>query len=291
MKVDLGCFLCCEKKALSLMNQYQVPREKTLTVLKEIYGEFACCEETISAPVLMARMLQILEKRVEISDAYEEPKERYNGLLLKKSEEIEKEIQQSEDPFLQGLRCALTGNYIDFGAMDAVSEEKLGELLEKCRDIIVDEEAVSRLRKDLQKAKTLLYLTDNAGEIVLDLLWLRVIRKCYPHLEISVMVRGEPVLNDATRKDAEKIGMTLEFPVLTNGAGIPGTPPEYLEEKVRDCLRGADVLIAKGQGNFESLHGSGLPVYYLFLCKCDLFVEKFQVERFAPVLRYESDFV
>ena len=105
------------------------------------------------------------------------------------------------------------------------------------------------------------------------------------------MVRGEPVLNDATRKDAEKIGMTLEFPVLTNGAGIPGTPPEYLEEKVRDCLRGADVLIAKGQGNFESLHGSGLPVYYLFLCKCDLFVEKFQVERFAPVLRYESDFV
>ncbi len=291
MKADLACFLCCEKKALSLMEQYQVSEKKELDLMKEIYGSFSRAGEDTSAPLLMADMMEILEEQVGISDAYREPKKKYNQLLLAKSQRIADEIQESPDPFLRGLQYALTGNYIDFGAMDEVCEEKLEELLDRCGDICVNRDSVERLRRDLSVAKRLVYITDNAGEIVLDGLWMKVLAKLYPGLNICVLVRGKPILNDAIWEDAHSIGMDQDFHILSNGTGIPGTVLEYVSQEAREILEKADVCIAKGQGNFESLHGSGLNVYYLFLCKCDLFVRKFQVERFTPVAAHESDFV
>lgn len=291
MRADLSCFLCCEKKALSLLEQYQVPSGKRLLLMKKIYGGFSRAEEEISAPVLMAKMMKILEEQIKMSDAYREPKRKYNQLLMGRMEQIEKRIWSSSDPFLAGLLYALTGNYIDFGAMDTVSEEKLTELLDKCGEFSVDSGTVEHLRRDLEQAGNLVYITDNAGEIVLDRLWLRTISKLYPNLRICVLVRGEPILNDATVDDARDIGLDREFDVIPNGTQIPGTSLEHISREARALLDQADVCIAKGQGNFESLHGSRRNIYYLFLCKCDFFVRKFQVEQFTPVVAHEMDFV
>ncbi|MFR0078823.1 MAG: ARMT1-like domain-containing protein [Blautia sp.] len=150
MRVDMQCFLCCAKKAAGLLEQYRVPDEKAALLMREIFGELSRTEEETSAPVLMAEMMEVLEERVGISDAYEKPKRLYNGLLMEKAEEVYREIQSSPDPFLLGLRYALTET-IDFGAMDAVCQETLEELLGKCRQVSVNQRETERLRKSSQR--------------------------------------------------------------------------------------------------------------------------------------------
>ena len=291
MKVDEQCFLCCAKKAMSLLEQYQVPQERAVRLMKEIYGGFSRAGDEVSAPILMADMMEILDANVGISDAYEGPKKQYNRELLRRSHDIKEEIDGSKEPFMTGLRYALTGNYIDFGAMDTVSEEKLDELLGKCQEIAVDEKEAGRLKEDIARAKRLVYVTDNAGEIVLDGLWLQNIKEQNPQLDITVLVRGGAILNDATEEDAAFVDLGKNFQVISNGTKIPGTSMEEISSQAREALLQADVCIAKGQGNFESLHGCGLNIYYLFLCKCDLFVKKFQVARFSPVIAHEKRIV
>ena len=128
----------------------------------------------------------------------------------------------------------------------------------------------------MENARTLVYLTDNCGEIVLDKLFIKQIKETFPGLNITAMVRGGDVINDATLVDAKEVGLTEIVPCMGNGNAAPGTIVGRLSEEARETLFHADVIISKGQGNFESLYGEKLNPYYLFLCKCELFVYRFQ---------------
>ena len=127
----------------------------------------------------------------------------------------------------------------------------------------------------MKKARTFVYITDNCGEIVLDKLVIKVLKSYYPDLDITVIVRGFPVVNDATMKDALETGLADVVTVIGNGSDAPGTWLPGISKEARKCIEEADVVIAKGQGNFESLHECGLNIYYLFLCKCDWFQQRF----------------
>lgn len=140
----------------------------------------------------------------------------------------------------------------------------------------------------LKQAKTLLYITDNCGEIVLDKIFIEELKKRYGNLEITVMVRGGLAINDATIEDAQEIGLTKIVPVISNGAAIAGTVKEQLSKEARKQLDSADVIIAKGMGNFESMYQEGINPYYLFLCKCDLFTRRFGVKLFDPIFCKEE---
>ncbi len=118
-------------------------------------------------------------------------------------------------------------------------------------------------REELSDARSLVYLTDNCGEIVLDKIAVKMLQKLYPHLSITVIVRGEPVVNDATMEDAAMCGLTELVPVIGNGSRVGGTWLPDISEEARQLLDRADVIIAKGQGNFETLNGCGLNIYYL----------------------------
>ena len=144
------------------------------------------------------------------------------------------------------------------------------------------------LEEELKQAKTLLYITDNCGEIVLDKIFIEELKKRYGNLEITVMVRGGLAINDATIEDAQEIGLTKIVPVISNGAAIAGTVKEQLSKEARKQLDSADVIIAKGMGNFESMYQEGINPYYLFLCKCDLFTRRFGVKLFDPIFCKEE---
>ena len=105
-----------------------------------------------------------------------------------------------------------------------------------------------------------------------------------------MLVRGKAVLNDATMEDAKQIGLTEMVSVLGNGSGIAGTAFAKISEEARKVLKEADVILAKGQGNFESMYGCGLNVYYLFLCKCDWFVKRFGLTKNAGVFLREGEY-
>ena len=106
----------------------------------------------------------------------------------------------------------------------------------------------------------------------------------YPQLDIAVIVRGQDVLNDATMEDAKEVGLTEIVKVIGNGSAIAGNSLGYISAEAEELIRTADVVISKGQGNFESLNGCGLNIYYLFLCKCDWFVRRFKMKRLAGIL-------
>ena len=114
------------------------------------------------------------------------------------------------------------------------------------------------------------------------------LKKRYKNLEITVMVRGGLAINDATIEDAQEIGLTKIVPVISNGAAIAGTVKEQLSKEARKQLDSADVIIAKGMGNFESMYQEGINPYYLFLCKCDLFTRRFGVKLFDPIFCKEE---
>lgn len=152
----------------------------------------------------------------------------------------------------------------------------------------LDEAEYAQLCRDLSGASRLLYVTDNCGEIVLDKLAIKELKERYPKLHITVMVRGEDAINDATMEDAKMVGVTEEVPVITNNSSIQGVIYQKLTDEGKQALDTADIILAKGQGNFESLYGCGKNIYYLFLCKCELFSKRFGVERFHGMLVNEK---
>lgn len=240
------------------------------------------------APVVIARLNRLHQDFFGAPYSFERLKEQYNRRLLDEEERLAGEIAGQEDPLLAALCLARAGNYIDFGAMGQVDDRKLCDLLDRAFSEPVDEKPYAALRRDLQRARGVCYLTDNCGEIVLDKLLIAQICRQYPQLEVTVVTRGMPVLNDATPQDALNVGLGRFARVIGNGGEIAGTYLPMLGGEALEAVEKADLIIAKGQGNFETLHGCGLNIYYLFLCKCDWFVTRFGLARFRGVFAQES---
>jgi len=151
--------------------------------------------------------------------------------------------------------------------MENVDETALSALLDAPERFALVQETYAKLRGELAAGRRLVYLTDNCGEIVMDKLLIRTLQACYPQLRITVIVRGAPVLNDATMKDAQQIGLTALCSVIDNGNGIAGTHFPALGEAARAAIEAADIILSKGQANYETglkqyeagLLGRGIP--------------------------------
>ena len=216
-------------------------------------------------------------------DRFLEEKRWSNAFVLERLGQIRQKINGAEDRVLAGLKFAILGNYIDFSALyGEVSFEKLEEMLLSALEMELDMDVYRSLCGELEKGGKLLYLTDNAGEIGFDRLFAEAIHAKYPQMEITFCVRGGPALNDATREDAAMVG--IPFPVIDNGNLVPGTELKLLGQEAKDALEGADVIIAKGQANAETLLDSGYNIYYAFLVKCVRFIERYGCPKLTPML-------
>lgn len=240
--------------------------------------------ENESAPMIVNKLDKLRLEMFGMNIDYSDIKQYFNEYVMKKQSRIEAEVAEAEDKLMRALQYSMTGNYIDFGAMESVSEEKFEELLSNAKNISLDESEYLNLKKDLESAKKLVFLHDNCGEVVFDHVLIKTLKDLYPNLHITSMVRGVPVLNDATIDDAKQIGLTDTVEVIGNGSTIAGTCLEDLSKEALEVVQNADVIISKGQGNFETLYGCGLNVYYLFMCKCTLFANRFHKNLFEGML-------
>jgi uncharacterized protein with ATP-grasp and redox domains len=154
-------------------------------------------------------------------------------------------------------------------------------MLEKASQMELDLEVYQQFCQELANGKTLLYLTDNAGEIGFDRVFAEEIHRAYPHLDITFCVRGGYAMNDATRADAQLVG--IPFPIIDNGNSIPGTEIDQLSEAAKTAMDTADVILSKGQGNAETLLGTGYNIYYAFLIKCPRFIDRYQKPKLTPM--------
>ena len=216
-------------------------------------------------------------------DRYRQEKIDSNNFILARMDDIRARVEKAEDPVFAALQFAILGNYIDFSALHGqVSFEKLDEMLTNALKMELDGDCYASLCADMEKGSKLLYLTDNAGEIGFDRILAEQIHKRYPHLEITFCVRGGYANNDATREDAEVVG--IPFPVIDNGGPIAGTQLEMLGIDAKQAIEEADVIISKGQANVETMYGCGYNVYYAFLVKCARFIQVFNRPKLTPML-------
>ena len=216
-------------------------------------------------------------------DRFREEKQRSNAFVMERLDTIRQRTEEAPDPVYAGLQMAVLGNYIDFSALQGeVSFDKLDQMLGDALQMDLDRKVYANLCTQLETAKTLLYLTDNAGEIGFDRIFAEQLHRAYPHVNITFCVRGGPAQNDATREDAAAVG--IPFPIIDNGNNIPGTELSALSPEAKAALDSADLIIAKGQGNAETLLGCGYNIFYAFLIKCPRFIDRFHKPKLTPML-------
>ena len=217
---------------------------------------------------IMGETWKLITRETGQEDPYAEIKKRYNRMLLDEEEELRLSVKRSEDPLCGALRLAAAGNQIDFAGSREV-RFVMEEVYHRMNGMLAVDDS-GQLFKDLKDAKSVLYIGDNCGEIVLDQLFIEEIRKQYPDLSVTYGVRGEPIVNDVTILDARMTGMERVAEVIENGSGALGTVLSDTSLQFRNVFEKADVIISKGQGNFESLSEcTDKNIYHLMMVKCE----------------------
>lgn len=291
MKLNPFCMCCAVNKQEEKIRKFPDMDKKT-EYMKKVMAILSGSEEQDCSPSLSVEIQKLYSEfwNCPMED-FTEIKKEFNQLMLNMEASIEDKIRKADDPLEKALLYARIGNYIDFAAISNVDQSTVITLLDEKSSEALDEEEYKNFLHDLSSARKLVYLTDNCGEIVLDKLAVQILKEQYPDLDITVIVRGYPVVNDATMEDAEEIGLTNLVKVIGNGSNIGGTWIPGINSESRELLYQADVILAKGQGNFETLNDCDLNVYYLFLCKCDLFQRRFHAENLQGMFLNEHRLV
>jgi uncharacterized protein with ATP-grasp and redox domains len=285
--MDAQCYLCHLRRNVETARS--LGDEQTATAFAKALMElYLTLPEDAASPTIAPATNALFQKFYGVEeDRYRQEKEDSNAFVLQRLEAIRRRVVTADDPVLAGIQMAILGNYIDFSALQGeVSFEKLDALLDTAADMELDPGVYAQLRSRLQQAKSLLYLTDNAGEIGFDRVLAEVLAAAYPELQITFCVRGGPALNDATRADAAAVG--IPFPVIDNGNTVPGTQLSLMGQEAKQAFEAADVIFAKGQANVETLLGCGYPIFYAFLIKCPRFIDRFQKPKLTPMLVAEQ---
>lgn len=286
MKFHADCVACllagAQKKAGFIQDEQQ-----KLEYMRRICRVMEQADPSYdSAPLVDARIIQLKREMFGVEDDYTQIKHSFNALVLGLYDRLKAQVQAAEDPLYAAIQLSMAGNYIDFNVLKDVNSDELLRLLDEAAERRVDADEYARLKADLSGTGELVFLHDNCGEVVLDRLLIETILQAYPDKKILSVVRGTPISNDATIEDACEIGLTELVEVVGNGQkDIAGTQMDLLPAALRRRIENAGVVIAKGQGNFESLIDCGLNVYFLFLSKCPSYTQWFGFERFSGILK------
>lgn len=282
MKMSAECVYCVVSQMDRFYMRFIADESGRMPFLRRICTALGQSDEDAPAPLVNASLIEMVAQQAGKADLFEQEKHLYNQSLLRMEDSIKAHIAAADDRLYRALQYAMTGNYIDFGTTAGVSEEKLDELIGAAPGIDLGE-VYGRFRNEIENAHTLVYLLDNCGEIVFDKICIETLLELYPSLRITAVVRGMPTYNDVTLADAREVGLDAVVPVVGNGDKIPGTLLDRISAEAREIIEGADVILSKGMGNYETLSGCGLNIYYLMLCKCDRFMREFNKPRLASV--------
>jgi len=264
MRTYLECVPCFVRQALDAARMATDDAAIHERVLRETLQLAAEMRFDRSPPWMGQKIHHLLREASANRDPYRQEKERSTEIALSLYPGLEQQVRSSADPFVTALRLAIAGNIIDFGCKSSVSEDDVRHAVGAAMEQPLDGAAVEDLRRSVGRAEDILYLADNAGEIVLD----RLLIEELPAGRVTVAVKSGPIINDATRADAQAAGLNSAVPVIENGSDAPGTILEQCSDSFRQRFRRCDLVIAKGQGNYETLSGVDGKVFFLLKAKC-----------------------
>lgn len=281
--LDSQCLMCYLRRNLEVVRPLGT-EEKTMEFIREVLRLYLEGPTDVPSTWFNPQVSDLLQTHYGLpEDRMRQEKQDSNRFVLERLDVIREKVRSAADALYAALQFAVLGNYLDFGALQGqVSFEALDAMLDQALELDLDKDVFARFCRDLESGKKLLYLTDNAGEIGFDRVFAEEIAARYPHLDITFCVRGGIALNDATREDAAAVG--IPFKVIDNGNRIPGTQLDQLSAEAKETLETADVILAKGMANVETMFGCGHNVYYAFLVKCQRFVTLFEKPLMTPML-------
>lgn len=263
MNISLDCISCFARQALEaarLVSNDPLVHEQ---IMRELLSWVSKIDFDRRPPVIAQHIHRRLRQISGVEDPYRAAKDRHNLVALGLYPKLKAKVEASPDPLSTAVQFAVTGNVMDLGAKGGLGESDILPLLEESAEqrIVGD---MSFFGKTVAGARNILYLADNAGEIVFDRL---LIEQLSPG-RVTLAVRGGPVINDATLVDARVAGLHGIVEVVDNGSDAPGTIIDDCSEDFRDRFSRADLVIAKGQGNYETLSSEEQRIFFLFRAKC-----------------------
>lgn len=264
MRTSLDCFPCFLKQALYTAQLASAePAVQERAVLAAV-AQMARFDFSLSPPENAEAFYRLLAEMSGCPDPFAGLKEQSTAAALALRDEAATRIRNAADPLAAALRFAMAGNIIDYGAHHDLDQQ---QLIDRCLAMQPAIDDYQSLRQDLERAERVLLLADNCGELVFDGLLLELLGK---GKEITVAVKGAPIINDATMSDARQSKLPASCRVIDNGTACPGTPLGRCSEELEECFKSADLIISKGQGNFETLSDTRAPLYFLLTVKCEV---------------------
>ena len=260
MKTYLDCISCFFRQGLEaarMVTQDEVKQKKVLNEIAKVVPQFPLD----STPPEMGRIIhKIVRQFANSNDPYKKLKDKYNRIALELYPELKKKVREADDSLLIAIKIAIIGNIIDFGVPGKFDIEK------ELRNAFQQDFAMlnySEFKKALRKTNEVLYIADNAGEVAFDRVLIEELNK-----KVIYVTRGKPIINDATVDDALFCGIDKVAKVISSGSDAPGTVLSYCSDEFLNYYNRAKLIIAKGQGNYETLSEEKKSIFFLLKAKC-----------------------
>lgn len=279
MRTESDCLACFLQQALATARLAGAGPAVQEQVVAEVARLLPELDRALSPPENAVRVYGRIAEITGVADPFASAKADSNRFAMELQEQIRARICAASDPLAAAVRYAMAANVIDYGtqrSFDAL------QALEACLEEppVLDGYAQFCAVVGAGGGRSILYLADNCGEIVFDGLLIEQLQAL--GCRVTLAVRGETILNDATLEDARSCGLDRLCPVIGNGTGCPGTPLACCSDEFCDALARADLIISKGQGNYESLAGAAVPVFYLLTVKCSVVAARIAAEQGVP---------
>lgn len=265
------CVICILNQVLRVADYINLKEEQTEGIFKKAMKKMIEIDfSNMTPPELAEKIYDVFSQNGMESDPYRKLRREQNDMILKKLDYFQNIISDSDDPLYIAGKYSLMGNIIDYGSIKLFNPD---ELFANINDIEIDCNDYLEFRRKLGKSKKILFITDNAGEAVLDMLFIKEIKAFNSRIEIVCAVRSKPAINDIIKEDAEYIGMNHYALILESGATFAGTLISKSTEEFKRFFFSADLIISKGQGNFETLEQEPHNILFLFSIKCPVISE------------------
>lgn len=277
--MDYKCKYCLIKSSENLVDNIQLEKEEKETLVNELFSCVSTINSDLLTPEAARKLHKIITEKIDFFDPCLSEKKKSNDLALQQYENFKEKVLNSDNSFDTALRLSIAGNIMDFAAFPEFFDDAEKHFKDTVDKVLFSDFAVNDsllLEKKVQEANTVLFLGDNAGEIVTDKLFLETIK----HPNVYYAVRGKPVMNDATIEDAEYVKIGQFAKVISNGYDAPSTIIDKCSDEFMKVFNKADLIISKGQGNLEGLMNiNDDRIFFLLMVKCNVIAKQLKVSK------------
>jgi len=287
MHTHLDCIPCFLHQSLEAARMATKDEKKHEQVMKQVMKHLQTIDFTHSPPEISQHVHHIIRNITGNIDPYERVKREANQQAKKQYPTLKNMVKKSTNPLLMAAKLSIIGNVIDFGTMNRMN---IKDMVENIAHKPFDDAGYFRFKKQAENAKTIVYLADNTGEIFFDRLLLEQLQR--ENRTITYVVKQRPIINDATKEDALFAGIDAYAHIIAGDKeadySAPGLVLSNMSTELEELINNADMVISKGQGNYESLNEINREIFFLLMVKCPLVAGNIGIDEGTMVLKVTS---